>query len=268
MSQCTAAVVLAAGMGTRMRRDDAGVRLTGAQAELAARGIKGMIPDTRGRPFLDHVLSSLADGGVDDVCLVIGREHGAIREHYQLRPPRRVSLSIAVQESPRGTANAVLAASSWIGDRDALVLNSDNLYPVVAIRDLVDLGAPGLVAFERDALIRESNIEPGRIAAFATLTLRADNSLAAIVEKPAGGDRIGEWISMNLWRLDASALAACRDVAPSPRGELELPLAVALAIDRGVRFIAIRMAAGVLDLSNRGDILEIAGRLGDRDIDP
>ena len=273
MKQCTTAVVLAAGLGRRMRREDSAAPLGEAQAAAAARGLKGMIPDSRGRPFLDHVLSSLADGGVTDVCLVIGTDHDPIRDHYALRPPRRLTLAFAVQTSPRGTADALLAAASWIGGNDVLVLNSDNLYPPAAIGALVNLGEPGLIAFERNTLIRESNIDPARIAAYAVLTLRADDTLAAIVEKPADSRTpdhagAGQWISMNLWRFDSGILTACRDVTPSPRGELELPLAVALALSRGARLRAVRMAAGVLDLSNRGDILEVAGRLGDSDIDP
>ena len=268
MIACTTAVVLAAGLGRRMRRDADGTALDRAQAAAAAGGMKAMIPDSRGRPFLDHVLSSLADGGVRDVCLVIGPDHDAIREHFQRRPPRRVEVSFVVQPAPRGTADAMLTAGAWIGDRDVLVLNADNLYPVTAISALVELGAPGCVAFDRAALIRESNIEPARIGAFAVLTLRPDDTLADIVEKPGDAPAVGNWISMNIWRFDQNIFSACRDVPLSPRGEYELPLAVALAISRGMRIHAVRLRAGVLDLSNRGDIADVARRLGDREIQP
>jgi glucose-1-phosphate thymidylyltransferase len=271
MKECTTAVVLAARLGSRMRREASASPLSAAQAAAAARGLKGMIPDGRGRPFLDHVLSSLADGGVTDVCLIVGPDHDSIREHYALRPPRRVTLAFATQQSPIGTADALLAATPWFADGEVLVLNADNLYPVAAIDALVNLGEPGCIAFERAALIQESNIDPARIAAYAILTLRPDDTLAGIVEKPGAEHQDvddGTWISMNFWRFNAEILAACRDVSPSPRGELELPLAVALAISRGVRLRAVRMCAGVVDLSNRDDILEMARRLGDRDIQP
>ncbi|MGH7524021.1 MAG: sugar phosphate nucleotidyltransferase [Gemmatimonadales bacterium] len=271
MNECTRAVVLAAGAGTRMRRDVGGPGLNEEQRSAAAGGLKGMIPDARGRPFLDHVLSALADGGVVEVCLVVGSHDGPIRDHFELRPPRRTSLAFAVQPTPRGTADAVLHARDWIGARDVLVLNADNLYPPAAIGALVQLGAAGLVAFDRETLIRESNFDAARIRAFATLELRADDTLAAIVEKPATDDAsisASPWISMNLWRCDAALLDACRDVTPSPRGELELPLAVGLAIQRGDRLQAVRLAAGVLDLSSRSDIVDVARRLGDRDILP
>ena len=271
MKECTTAVVLAAGLGSRMRRESSVAPLSEAQAEAAARGVKGMIPDGRGRPFLDHVLSSLADGGITDVCLIVGTDHESIRDHYALRPPRRVKLAFATQPSPIGTADALLAATPWFADGEVIVLNADNLYPVAAIAALVNLGEPGCIAFERAALISESNIDPARIVAYAVLTLRPDDTVAGIVEKPGRDDvqaGAGDWISMNIWRFNAEILAACRDVAPSPRGELELPLAVALAISHGGRLRAVRMRGGVVDLSNRGDILEMARRLGDRDIQP
>jgi dTDP-glucose pyrophosphorylase len=268
MKDATAAVVLAAGLGTRMRRDTGGVALGTAQAAAATRGMKAMIPDARGRPFLDHVLSSLADGGVRDVCLVIGPDHDSIREHYALRPPRRVEITFVVQQSPTGTADALLTTHDWVASRDFLALNADNLYPVAAIQALVELGAPGCVAFDRIALVSDSNIEAARIGAFAVLTLRDDGTLARIVEKPTTPSSDGDWISMNLWRFDGDIFSVCRDVPLSPRGEHELPLAVALGITRGMQLRAIPLHAGVLDLSNRGDIAEVARRLGNREIVP
>jgi|CXWL01.1.fsa_nt_gi glucose-1-phosphate thymidylyltransferase len=261
-SAATAAVVLARGLGSRMRRPAEGVALDPRQAAAAAAGLKGMIPDAAGRPFLDHVLSSLADGGVTDVCLVVAPDHAAIHDHYTAHPPTRVRLAWAIQAEPRGTADAVLAAEAWAAGRDVLVLNADNLYPVNAIQALVTLGGPGLVAFDPEALVREGNIEASRIAAFAILTLRGDGTVAAIVEKPdpaalaAAGPT--PWVSMNLFRLDQALFAACHDVTPSPRGELELPTAVTLAIARGTRLQAVMLRAGVLDLSRQDDIAAVA----------
>jgi dTDP-glucose pyrophosphorylase len=272
VKECSTAVILAAGLGSRMRRHDHAIPLDEPQAQAAALGLKGMIPDSRGRPFLDHVLSALADAGIADVCLVVGPQHDMIREHYQLQPARRLRVAFAEQEAPRGTADALLAAEAWIAGRDFLVLNADNLYPFAAINALVTLGAPGVAAFERGALVRESNIEPERVAAFAILSIRADGTLDAIVEKPTGSQLAiagaADWISMNIWRFSATIFPACRDVKPSSRGELELPLAVALALDRGLVLRVVRVAAGVLDLSSRADVLGISHTLGDRDIQP
>jgi len=66
----TKAVILARGLGTRMRREDARIGLSESQASAADSGLKGMIPIAR--PFLDYVISALADAGITDVCLISG----------------------------------------------------------------------------------------------------------------------------------------------------------------------------------------------------
>ena len=78
-------MVLARGLGTRMRRDDAAAALDGRQAAAANAGVKAMIPIAVGkgdRPFLDYVLSTVADAGYRRVCLVIGPEQEMIRRYY------------------------------------------------------------------------------------------------------------------------------------------------------------------------------------------
>ena len=100
-----------------------------------------------GRPFLDYVLSALADAGCRDVCLVIGPEHAAVRE-YNERPGllQRVRVTFAVQDRPLGTADAILAAERFVGEDRFLVMNADNYYPVDAYVTLREMNEPGLVA--------------------------------------------------------------------------------------------------------------------------
>jgi glucose-1-phosphate thymidylyltransferase len=247
-----------------MRRSDDAARLTEEQARAAAVGIKAMIPV--GRPFLDYVLSALADAGVRDICLVIGPEHDQISEYYSRQVhPARLRVEFALQEEAKGTANAVLAARTFTAGEHFLVLNADNYYPVAAYRALAELGAPGLPGFERDALMRHGNIDRQRIQRYALLRVR-DGFLEDILEKP--DDQVfadlGEQalVSMNLWSFSPAIFEACEHIAPSPRGEVELPEAVRYAISRlGVRFRVLPFALGVLDLSHRGDVATVAERL-------
>jgi len=259
------AVILARGLGKRMRKADEHVELDAKQAAVADQGVKAMIPI--GRPFLDFVLSALADAECNDVCLVIGPEHGAVREYYE-RPGllSRVRVSFAIQERPIGTANAVLSAEQFVGSDRFLVMNADNYYPTAAYGALRDLGEPGLVAFGRDALLADGQIPPERILKFALLDIDADGYLRRIVEKPDEATARAmsgvPFVSMNLWCFDERIFEPCRTVGPSSRGELELPVAVQHAIDDyGQRFRAVPMHASVLDLSSRADIAGVAEQL-------
>jgi len=265
--QTARAVVLARGLGTRMREPDPDAHLSEAQQRAADAGSKMMVP-VHGRPFLDYVLGALADAGIADVALVVAPDHDGIRAHYAAHPTARVSLSFVVQPEALGTANAVLAAEAWTAGAPFLVMNADNLYPVAALRDLASLAEPGLTAFERDDLVRTSNIPAERILAFALVDVDDDGYLTAIVEKPARIERKNVFVSMNCWRFDRRIFEACRGVARSVRGEFELPEAVAGAVRRGVRFKAIRAAGPVLDLSRRADTADIERRLAGVDPRP
>ena len=82
-----------------MRKPDTDADLDAAQAAAADSGVKGMIPI--GRPFMDFLISALADAGFTDVCLVIGPEHQMVRDYYEQRlAPVRVRIAFAVQERP------------------------------------------------------------------------------------------------------------------------------------------------------------------------
>lgn len=273
------AVIMAGGLGSRMRRRDETATLEASQVAAADAGVKGMIPIKR--PFLDYVLSALADAGITDVLLVIGPSHDAVRQYFTVEaPPHRVRLRFAVQPAPIGTANAVTVAADTLsdtlgdtlGDAPFLVLNADNYYPVDAIRALAADDSAGVVAFDRDALVRDGNIDAERVRAFAVLDVGEDGWLRGIIEKP--GDAVdltsasAQWVGMNLWAVTPAIVEACRRVPMSARGEFELPEAVGLALREGVPVRAVQHSAPVLDLSRRTDIARVVERLSSVDPHP
>ena len=254
------AVILAGGRGTRMQKPDPAAVLSPEQAAAADEGSKGMMP-IHGRPFLDYVLSSLADGGIDEACIVTPPGGGAIRAYYGRPARRRIAVAFAEQASPRGSGDALLAAEGFVAGQDFLALNSDNLYPVSAIRALRALDGPGLPVFEREALLASSNFTRERVAAFATLRVSPDGFLERIVEKGTAAEEPPVLLSMNIWRFTPAIFEACRQVPLSTRGERELPQAVGRAIARGERYRALPCAEGVLDLSTRADVASVERRL-------
>jgi glucose-1-phosphate thymidylyltransferase len=276
----TQAVILARGLGTRMRRELAasvtGERLNASppkgtalalakqQAAAAANGAKGMMPFAR--PFLDYSLSVLADAGIREAVLVVGPEHDEMRSYFKRTAAgRRVTLRFAVQDEPRGTADALAAAANSVDDAAFLVLNSDNLYPLAAVQALAALGSSGLVAFEAGALAR-GGIEPERVFKFALLDISPEEQLRTIVEKPAPDHPLAmrqeHWVSMNLWSFTPRIFNACTRIAPSSRGELELQDAVTFAMQEfGEPFHIIRSHEPVLDLSSRADIAVVGAHL-------
>lgn len=259
------AVILARGLGTRMRREDDAAELDEATARVAATGVKAMIPIDR--PFLDYVLSALADAGYRHVCLIVAPDHDVLRRYYTEEvQTSRLTIDFAVQEEPRGTADAVAAAEGFAGDDPFLVINSDNYYPVEALRGVAEADGPATALFEREAMFRGSNIPAERIRAFAIGQIDREGYLERILEKPDDAILAALprplWLSMNCWRFGPKIFEACRRIDPSPRGELELPTAVQFAIDQlGERFRAVCVGAPVLDMTSRADIPAMRERL-------
>ena len=262
----TTAVILARGLGSRMRAASGGVTLDAAQAAAAASGAKAMMP-LGGRPFLDYVLSALADAGVTDACLVIGPEHGAVRDHYDARPAGRLRIGYAVQAEPRGTADAVAAAEAYVAGRRFIVVNGDNFYDPDAVARLASVPGDATLGYDRAALVRLGNIPAERVAAFAILD--ADGGvLTGITEKPSVAQvaAAGEHalVSMNCWAFTPAIFDACRAIGPSQRGEYEIADAVLalVASGRPVRVVAVE--SGVLDLSSRADVAAVEAALAGR----
>ncbi len=262
------AVVLGGGAGRRMRAPDPTAGLSPGQRDAADCGAKLLMPMGEGapRPFLDFVLSSLADAGCTGVCLVVPPEHDVVRARYAPDRCARVPVHFAVQPAPTGTATAVLAAEPIVRGRPFLVVNGDNLYPGAAVSALIALDGGGLAAFPRASLWHESGFDAARVARFAVATVDGGGWLTGIDEKPPLAAVVAmapeALVSMNLWRFDASIFAACRDVPQSPRGEFELTQAVALAVARGARLRVVVASGAVLDLTSRADIAGVSATLG------
>ncbi len=258
------AVILARGLGTRMRKADGAAALTKEEAAIADQGIKAMIPI--GRPFLDYVLAALADAGYKRVCLVIGPEHQKVRDYYGSLNSRRIQVSFAIQQEPKGTADAVASAEEFAGADDVIVINSDNYYPISALRGLrTECTGSGLVGFSRRSLL-EGNIPADRLPRFGHIQKDEKGNLLRIVEKPsleqieAMGNNL--LYTMNCWRFTPNIFKACRAIKPSTRGEYELPDAVWHTVSNfGETYKVVDCDEPLLDLSNRGDIVAVKERL-------
>ncbi|MFB3892641.1 MAG: nucleotidyltransferase family protein [Phycisphaerae bacterium] len=259
------AVIMARGLGTRMRKADDHARLSAEQSRAADKGLKLLIP-VAGGTFLDYVLAALADAGYKEICLIIGPEHVETRDYFGNLKTSRIRISFAVQEKPLGTANAVLAAEEFAGGDPFLVINSDNYYPPESLAALRDLDGPGLAGFEKQSMLKGSNIPADRIAKFAVIQIDGDGQMVKIIEKPAPEVLAAMpepiYLSMNCWRFDRSIFEACRNIKPSPRNEYEIPDAVTYSMEKlGRRYRVANIHAPVLDLSSRSDVEGVVAKM-------
>ena len=231
----TSLVVLAAGLGTRFG------------------GTKQLVPvRDDGATVTDVLLERAAAAGIAGAVIVVRPEIEdglRARAHRMEQPGIRVEL--ALQNRPRGTADAVLAARKAI-DGAFIVVNADDLYPAVAFslvaRHLRDARSTehAAVGFRLDRTlvgsrpesralltvgrtgtlvgVREGRVEKGSVLRFVTATS----------VEPLAGD---ELVSMNMWGFrpsvfDALTAAVLGAGAKTQSTEISLPEVVATMIEQ------------------------------------
>jgi len=111
----TTAIVLAGGLGTRLRS---------AVPDLP----KPMAP-VAGRPFLAHLLDHWVAQGVRRFILAVGYRHEAIVQHFG-GSYRDAELQYSIESQPLGTGGALLRAAAQVTDERALLLNGDTWFDV------------------------------------------------------------------------------------------------------------------------------------------
>ena len=185
--------------------------------------------------------------------------------------PNRFKLEFAVQSEPRGTAHAALAAEAFAAGDSFVLLNGDNLYPTEALVQLRTLQGCGLVGFERDAMLGQSNVAAERITSVAVVCRDEVGDLHGIIEKPSQAtlDSLPQPIllSMNCWLFDRDIFASCRAIKLSLRGEFELPDAVLHCMAaKKRRFHVVPCRRGVWDLSRQTDVPQMSRLLEGREV--
>jgi bifunctional UDP-N-acetylglucosamine pyrophosphorylase/glucosamine-1-phosphate N-acetyltransferase len=212
----TAAIVLAAGQGTRMRS-----RMPKVLHPLA------------GRPMLDYVLATLAAAGIEHPVVVTGFGAEQLEAALQGRLP-------TVRQDPQlGTADAVRCGLDRIpsGVRHVLVTMGDvPLLPADLFQQLLREQAEG------EATIALLSAHPEDTAGYGRVVRGADGAARAVVEERDADERtmaLGE-VNVGTYCFDAGWLRAnVGNVPASASGEYYLTDLVELAASGGRRVAVV-----------------------------
>src|SRR5918995_4142916 len=241
MSSDLAAVVMAGGLGTRMKSS-----------------VPKHLHPLLGRRVVDWVLETARATGADPIVLVASPD---TRDAYD------ASVVVAVQEHARGTGDAVASAQPALEGFDGSVLVLDAAAPLVTLGVLEHLVAQHRMGA---AAVTILTIEPEEQLPYGRIVRGEDGSVSEIVEERDADDEqhaIRE-LNSSIYVFDAHALrdALGRLDARNAQGELYLTDTISHIVAAGGSAGAWRAADATetIGINNRVELADAAAGLRDR----
>lgn len=251
-------VIVAAGEGKRMR-------------PITYWRPKPLVP-VADVPLIVHIIRGFVGAGVREIAIVIGHLGDKMKEALGDGSQWGASLSYAVQDEPKGTADAVLRARELLGDEPFMLSWGDILVPPGHYRRVAEAfggaaaggEAGGKPHGERAAGQRAAGVlslnwvaDPWEGAAVYV----ADGFVDRVIEKPERGTSTTNFNNAGIFVLPPEVLEIAARLEPSPRGEYELPVAMDRLLKGGARLRAVEVEGYWSDVARPGTALEINGKV-------
>jgi UDP-N-acetylglucosamine diphosphorylase/glucosamine-1-phosphate N-acetyltransferase len=161
----TAAIILAAGKGTRMKSDLAKV-----------------LHPLSGRPMIHYVMKTALEIHADPIVVVVGHQKDRVKEELHIYPVR-----FAVQEPQLGTAHAVTCALLELQEIQGSVLILSGDVPLIRTSTLTSLLNYHTNNHSAATVMTAQTNQP---KGYGRILRKADGDIAAIVEERDATDAI------------------------------------------------------------------------------
>ncbi|MDG2528818.1 glucose-1-phosphate thymidylyltransferase RfbA [Caulobacter endophyticus] len=210
-------IVLAGGSGTRLH-------------PLTRAVCKQLLP-IYDKPMVYYPISTLMLAGIRDILIIsTPKDTPLFKDLLGDGSAWGVRFEYAVQETPRGLADAFIVGKEFIGeDRCALILG-DNLYFGHGLsEELARASTSGVGA----TVFAYHVNDPER---YGVVDFDDDGRAVSLEEKPEKPR--SNWAVTGLYFYDNQVVDMARDLPPSPRGEIEITDINRLYLDKGALSVA------------------------------
>ncbi|MBN1375324.1 MAG: NDP-sugar synthase [Dehalococcoidia bacterium] len=177
-------IILVGGEGTRLR-------------PLTYSVVKSMVPVVN-RPFIEHVISRLAQHNVHEIVLAMGYKPDSVFEYFKDVDESYVKLTYSLEEQPLGTAGAVKFAGQHV-DETFFVLNGDVF---------TDIDYSAMLSFHRQnkARVTIALTHVDDPTKFGVVETTEDGRVIRFTEKPKWEEVRSHWINAGIYILEPEVL--------------------------------------------------------------
>jgi glucose-1-phosphate thymidylyltransferase len=235
-------IILAGGTGSRLAPITYGV-------------CKQLLP-VYDKPMIHYPLGTLMLAGIKDI-LIIGTPEDLPRFQNLLGDGSTygINLTYAEQLEPKGIAEALLIGEDFLNGSSCMLALGDNIFSGPQFHNLLK---EAIAMKEGAGIFSYLTRDP---SAFGVVELDMDSNIISIEEKPEHPK--SNYVATGLYVYDNTASERVRNLAPSPRGELEITdLNNSYLKDGKIRSFKLPRGFAWFDTGTPASLLEASNYIG------